>query len=553
MMRSEQGYRSRERFQPLHRPTSRDAVITGWNKMLLNPVLAIAVFGLLGHSLFSSVRIFPNPPFLEGWLEYDPRILDAPRGILPNRTSAPYNNDLNKIQEMETHHYLGERETRPKHAVVEANNSTKRQDTISLERSHFQNVSDKGLEDEVHNTRKHDKSSLTSYMWLNGKPFNPLNQDNAVRPTDQGSNIVIDAVSIGSQYNVAQMEGQAASWGSHWSMRYLFGTTEQDDADPYCHLNMTDHQFETIFGYCQKRKYGRNRLKAIRKQFPSMPWIKTWNKTKGWLCAQQRFAHAVGKVGRFYRKEGVANLPDYLFVQDDDTWFGMNNLLSFFMQRNQSAPHVTAGCIVQWPIPLVNFSFPFGGFGVMLNRNSVERLIQPIYCNTTSADPYTKTVCLRLQENLVGERMAYQDGMSISDLMDRHAAMLPYVQYREWNDPGYCMLGDWVLGYYANFYELGSRETLDPNFLHNYETGSPIAHDFDYLHMDRSLGNIYKGERGTCENHNVKHCRKSRSQYTCHRMKPDEMLRMDAVDARKAIRLFNGTQVPSRQILLRQS
>jgi hypothetical protein len=437
--------------------------------------LVVVVHGLLIRSLFSSFNFF-DP--VEGWNEVDAMIQNMmvldPAQLVTKTTTLSTDNKSNKPNS----------------------------DMASAKRIPAP-------------LPYHDKSSLTSYMWLKGEIFNPQLEE---RPLERAP-LVVDAISIGSQFNVAQMEGQAKSWGSHWSMRYLFGTTEEDDADPYCNFNLTDQQFSDILLHCKKKvNYRRNRLKAIRSNFPSPKWIELRNKTKGWLCAQPRFAHAIGKVGRFYRREVPKSLPDFFFIQDDDTWFGMTKLLEFLSTRNHTRPFTTAGCVVRLPFHIVNFTFPFGGFGTMMNRLSLERLIKPIYCNEASSDQHTALVCLRLKENLVGERMAFEDGMSVSDLMDRHATMHPYVYYKKWGDPGYCMLGDWVIGYYFNYYGIGSRQM------------APL----DYVHMDQSLGYIYKMPgTGACLSHNVQHCRNSKDQHVCHRMKPRHMHEMNTIDANK--------------------
>mmetsp|Transcript_8124 Transcript_8124/g.13457 ORF Transcript_8124/g.13457 Transcript_8124/m.13457 type:complete len:479 (-) Transcript_8124:113-1549(-) len=464
--------------------------------------LAVAFFGMLSlSSLRSSFNVFVYPAIDGGWNDFN---FDAMiQNTVMNLGFDPVNNATNITA---------------RSSNSNNNNITTKLSSSSSSITLFDSTSNTTMQRRPVPLPKHDKSSLTSYMWLKGKPFKPQLDE---RPSERASaaGVVIDAVSIGSQFNVAQMEGQAASWGSHWSMRYLFGTTEQDDAHPTCHLNLTDRQFMGISDRCQtKVQYGYNRLRGIRSHYPREKWIAEQGKTKGWLCAQQRFAHAVGKVGRFYRREGVKSLPDFFFIQDDDTWYGMNKLLKFFSTHNQSRPYTTAGCTVRWPIQLVNFTFPWGGFGTMMNRHSLERLIKPIYCNETSTDPHTELVCFRIKENLVGEKMAFQDGMSVSDLMDRHAAMHPYVEYRKWSDPGYCMLGDWVIGHYINNYGIGSHEDAV----------------LDYVHTDISLGYLYKMPgRGSCRNQNVMSCRRSKTQYMCHRMKPDDMFELNAIDAKK--------------------
>jgi hypothetical protein len=370
----------------------------------------------------------------------------------------------------------------------------------------------------------HDDSSLTTYMWHRGEPFNALE---AKRP-DDSSSLTIDALSIGSKFNVQQMKGQARSWGSHWSIRYLFGTTEQDDADPQCHQKVTEDAFLSFTQFCRTKTYSDSSLKPIRGWFPSTKWLQNSSKTPGWLCAQQRFAHAVGKAGRFYRKEG--KLPHFLFIQDDDTWYGMNQMISFLSTRNHSTPFVSAGCRVLWPIQMVNFSFPWGGFGMALNQLSIERLIKPIYCNQTTTTMHNSTadaahmrrVCLQVDKNYVGEKMAFQDGMSISDLMDRHAAMLPYRNYRQWNnDPGYCMLGDWVLGYYANYYGLGN-----PIWDENIRQFNQFDHE-----IDDTLGDVYRAGSRSCKNEDVSLCRKSETKHVCHRITGEDMLSLHQYDA----------------------
>jgi hypothetical protein len=350
----------------------------------------------------------------------------------------------------------------------------------------------------------------TTFMWYKGMRY--TRTENVAIHVDAGDEDdpkrtypVIDAISIGSNFNIQQMEAQAQSWGSHPSIRYLFGATELDDADTLC--SRVKRKFVVEFAqYCRYRNYNSS-LHSIRARFPIQKWLQKENKTRGWLCAQKRFAHAIGKIGRFYREGGPDSLPDFLFIQDDDTWYGIHALVNFLSQRSQETPYVTAGCLIQWPVNVVNFSFPYGGFGTIFNKKAVERLIKTVFCKTATEDAHTRKVCSRLQENLAGESMAFEEGMSISDLMDRHATMHEYRKYKTWKNPGYCMLGDWVIGYYANYYELGSRENAKLN----------------YIHMDNSLGyTYYHGER-SCLNANVENCRKSATKYACHRIDPVAM------------------------------
>lgn len=100
-------------------------------------------------------------------------------------------------------------------------------------------------------------------------------------------------------------------------------------------------------------------------------------------------------------------------------WNELLDKSTLLRKKDQTVPFVAAGCLVQMPFHMANFSFPWGGFGSVLNRNAIQRLIQPIYCNatTSTADPHTQRVCQHVEENLAA--MAFEDGMSVSDLMDR--------------------------------------------------------------------------------------------------------------------------------------
>jgi hypothetical protein len=377
------------------------------------------------------------------------------------------------------------------------------------------------IENQSNNLRQNATMSNTSFsfMWYRGRPCNAISNCilSPSKVVDASTTITttttptVDLLTIGSQWNLDSMEGQLKSWASHRSVRFFWGATELDDADPKCHEKFTSRHLRHLVDVCKYTNYHDGPLKPIRQWFPRREWFVAGGKSVGWMCAQQRFAHAVGKVGRYYRRENI-RLPDYFMIQDDDTWIGMEQMLSFLQTRNQSIPYAGAGCMVVWPLHIVNFSFPYGGFGLVLNRLAIARLIRPLYCETSnsSSSEWDLRNCQRIRENLVGEKMAFQDGMSVSDIMDKHAAMLPYWKFRRWkNDPGYCMLGDWILGYYVNYYDIGSAG-FDKRVDH-------------FSRIDGSLGKIYSDVKGSCRNTGYENCRISSTNFICHRIKPQEM------------------------------
>ncbi|KAI2502835.1 hypothetical protein MHU86_11659 [Fragilaria crotonensis] len=149
-----------------------------------------------------------------------------------------------------------------------------------------------------------------------------------------------------------------------------------------------------------------------------------------WMCALTRFAH-VGKVGRFYRQElaqqgSTFTLPDFLLVQDDDTYYNMIKMYPYLEQKDPLRATADAGCLVRMPIAEIAFDYPYGGFGLILSKASLEKWIRPVDCDHPRKDDVWETkVCMQLKENLIGEGFAWKNGMSITDLMAAHAAMFP--------------------------------------------------------------------------------------------------------------------------------
>jgi hypothetical protein len=208
---------------------------------------------------------------------------------------------------------------------------------------------------------RHSSNSLTTYIWQYGIPFQPSQPR-----IPNNSTFIIDILSISSNGTYSKMMGQLQSCGSHPMVRYFFGATEKDDGDVDCQKHLSMDNVIQLQKFCSfKMKYNNGPLRPIKNFFPRQKFI--GSKSVGWLCAQQRFAHAIGKIGRFYRRE-KRRLPDYFFIQDDDTWVGMNQMIVYLAQiKSTLKPIVLAGCLVTWPVYTVNFTFPFGGFGTVMN------------------------------------------------------------------------------------------------------------------------------------------------------------------------------------------
>jgi len=180
-------------------------------------------------------------------------------------------------------------------------------------------------------------------------------------------------------------------------------------------------------------------------------------KNSGWVCAQRRVGFGLAKKAEAYRKGG--ELPDYLILIDDDTFINIDR----FVKRmkavdNKLVPNVYAGRLFNFNDEI---NFPWGGFGTIFNRASLELLIQPLYCvddlSHTYSNKFEANACSRLNENLLEEKNVYKSGMSISDLAYAMSA-------RDY----FCMHSDHLTGYLVNQYLLSQLNPGGKYRIHGY-------------------------------------------------------------------------------------
>lgn len=82
----------------------------------------------------------------------------------------------------------------------------------------------------------------------------------------------------------------------------------------------------------------------------------------------------------------------------------------------------------------------------MLSAGSIKRLIQPLNCASAEAESdFVKYACEVLKKNYASEEAVFENGMSISDIMDAHTKRFSYSEIDQWTNRrgNYCMLGDW--------------------------------------------------------------------------------------------------------------
>jgi hypothetical protein len=71
-------------------------------------------------------------------------------------------------------------------------------------------------------------------------------------------------------------------------------------------------------------------------------------------------------------------------------------------------------------------------------------------------DTFSKSVCSQVDDNQIGEKALFKDGMSVSDLQAEYATFQPYTKYKEWTT-GFCFHSDWLWGYFSNYYNISQH------------------------------------------------------------------------------------------------
>jgi len=196
-------------------------------------------------------------------------------------------------------------------------------------------------------TKEEPTTSHFSSTWLYGKRI--VTNETTTLPSSYVHNnsretATVDIVSIGSIVRTHLQQVQAETWASHPSVRYFFGATEHDDADPHCHKLFTKAAMKQFIAKCRRTsRYAHSPIaQNMISNFANKEYSK---KHPGWFCAQKRQLHAMGKLIRFYRKlqqqqqqsqpssisqhatttstKMDVSLPDYMILLDDDTYFNM--------------------------------------------------------------------------------------------------------------------------------------------------------------------------------------------------------------------------------------
>mmetsp|Transcript_3864 Transcript_3864/g.6378 ORF Transcript_3864/g.6378 Transcript_3864/m.6378 type:complete len:415 (-) Transcript_3864:217-1461(-) len=342
------------------------------------------------------------------------------------------------------------------------------------------------------------------------------------------SSFTVDILSVASVNQQYLLHAQQTTFATHKSVRNFFNATETDDADPFCHANITFQHVDSVSKFCRKRHHGMSPvLRYLSGQYARTPWLGKKKNPTGWLCAQVRPYSGLMKVQLHYQRTGQ-ELPDYLLIFDDDTYYNMEKFQMNFASFDSSIEKVYAGCLVRAPLHMVNFTFPFGGFGSILSKGALVRLFRRhqcpglgggnyIYINDGSindkesllTEDSSADFCSRLEQDNVGELKYFTNGMNLVELMYKYTNTEKYRDVNKWTrDSHFCMHSDWVLGYFVNYYNVSTHVT-EPKF-----KNVPHARFESYKKSE-----IYRRGTGFCRND--ARCEKDTD--ICHRATPEWM------------------------------
>ncbi|CAJ1953248.1 unnamed protein product [Cylindrotheca closterium] len=241
-------------------------------------------------------------------------------------------------------------------------------------------------------------------------------------------------------------------------------------------------------------------MKYLKHAYARERFLLKKSNPQGWICAQTRPAQGLHRVLQLYKNQ---SFPDFLIIMDDDTYYNMKLFVEHFRKVDSSKSIAIAGCRVRSPTKLINWTFAFGGYGLVVSMGWLKRMDRPIMCPRD--DEYCRFI---RQKNHIGEREVFKSGMTLADLSYAYALHQPFEQYRNWTT-GFCLHSDWLLGYITNFYNVSRH--LD-------------------AYMGSEINAERQGSRRLCDNlrgncHGFSH--------VCHYSTPTEMIAINNIVRRR--------------------
>jgi hypothetical protein len=331
---------------------------------------------------------------------------------------------------------------------------------------------------------------------------NPYEGKKEVPLTIMEDEFTIDVISIGDTSRSDYQEMQQETIGT--MVRNFYRVTEYDDFDRTCPSTVSS--VEKVLNVCGNLRDHSHIAETMNKRLfrPAKDDVNA-------LCAQKRLIDGLHKTLKQNYKQD-SDIPNYLWIIKDETYVNVpslrDELIRHHYSQNPEEPQswALAGCVSH-----SGFTTPEFQHGMFLSKASVQKLLRPIDCEAPlektkdKKDKFISHACRRLKVNAIGERMFFQNGMSLLDWMHEFSLKLLFSKVDSWLDAGFCFHSEHFLAYFVNFYRVSD------------------SHSFLGLRDDEN-----RCIKGTTNTEEIKCEVKSK---ICKRVEPREMKRLFKVQA----------------------
>jgi len=330
--------------------------------------------------------------------------------------------------------------------------------------------------------------------------------------TTEKRNKKVDMLSIGSKDRLEYLQTQRRVLGPH--VRNFVGVTEDDDDIQSC-WGLSNETAKAVCDYCRQESFQARMSQYLggapvtiddqrHRRFVKYEYLlRVHANPAGWLCAQKRPMTALYR----YLKDN-RDLPDYLFIVDDDTFVHVPRVVHGLEEFHANAPAV-AGCLTHFPAKAL--PMPWGGYGTFLRKSLLQQLLVPIFCRPVTnpsqqgfGSHQHDHTCQLLHLNRVGERAYFEEGMSLLDLMYAYMTHHPYKSHAGEPLNPFCMHSDWVWQFFFNDY---LTDEIAPYLESEFHFQVPHS--------------VTAGHTGQCRNVGTR-CMGSEA-HICHNIHPSEM------------------------------
>jgi hypothetical protein len=298
---------------------------------------------------------------------------------------------------------------------------------------------------------------------------------------------------------VVTSSSSSSSSSSSYNVRTFYSITEMNDTDTTCFTSLTSEQFQGIVQFCHTEgnsiRSNSDTTDGTNHHHPN-PVAKVFyqnlfqpKKHAGYMCAQKRMIDGLYKAlqplsppkqQQKKRKQLLSyNLPDYLFIIEDDTYMNLDLIVPELQMRYPpNLPYaITGSPCTTITIPdaahensnttttTTMLTLPQIGYGMILTKASIQRLLQPIY--DTDQNHFSKLVQYQLSQNQMGELNYFTNGMTVLEFIYTWASHNLYTNIDLWKEnsisssstsintknqnTGYCFTSDTALAYFIHY------------------------------------------------------------------------------------------------------